>query len=138
MAIHIGRREFITLLSGAAMVWPVGARAQQFKLARIGALFIGLADAQSFKKEFQDGMRELGYVEGQNIAYEFRSAEGRLDQLPELAAELVRLKVDVIVALYTPCALAAKKATREIPVVIAAGEPLETGLVANLAHPGGN
>ena len=95
------RREFITLLGGAA-VWPFAARAQQSKVARIGALFIGLADAQSFKKEFQDGMRELGYVEGQNIAYEFRSAEGRLDRLPELAAELVRLKVDVIVALYVP------------------------------------
>src|SRR5262245_33431868 len=90
-------REFITLLGGVA-AWPLAARAQQSKVARIGALFIGLADAQSFKKEFQDGMRELGYVEGQNIAYEFRSAEGRLDRLPELAAELVRLKVDVIVA----------------------------------------
>src|SRR5262245_39641154 len=91
---QLKRREFITLLGGAA-AWPLTARGQQVKLARIGALFIGLADAQSFKKEFQDGMRELGYVEGQNIAYEFRSAEGSLDRLPELAAELVRLKVDV-------------------------------------------
>ncbi len=131
------RRNFIALLGGAA-VWPLAARAQQFKLARIGALFIGLADAQSFKKEFQDGMRELGYVEGQNIAYEFRSAEGRLDRLPELAAELVRLKVDVIVALYVPCALAAKQATREIPIVIIAADPVETGIVASLARPGGN
>jgi len=131
----VKRREFITLLGGATMVWPGGARAQQFKFARIGALFIGLADAQSFKKEFQDGMRELGYVEGQNIAYEFRSAEGRLDRLPELAAELVRLKVDVIVALYVPCALAA---TREIPIVIIAADPVETGIVASLARPEGN
>src|SRR6266436_915841 len=131
------RRNFIALLGGAA-VWPLAARAQQFKLARIGALFIGLADAQSFKKEFQDGMRELGYVEGQNIAYEFRSAEGRLDRLPELAAELVRLKVDVIVALYVPCALAAKQATREIPIVIIAADPVETGIVPSLARPGAN
>src|SRR5258708_22958499 len=131
------RRNFIALLGGAA-VWPLAARAQQFKLARIGALFIGLADAQSFKKEFQDGMRELGYVEGQNIAYEFRSAEGRLGRLTELASELVRIKVDVIVALYVPCALAAKQATREIPIVIIAADPIETGIVAGLAHPGGN
>jgi putative tryptophan/tyrosine transport system substrate-binding protein len=72
------RRAFISLLGGAT-AWPLAARAQQFKVARIGALFIGLADAQSFKKEFQDGMSELGYVEGQNIAYEFRSAEGWID-----------------------------------------------------------
>ena len=102
------RREFISLLGGAAAAWPLAARAQQSKVARIGALFIGLADAQSFKKEFQDGMRELGYVEGQNIAYEFRSAEGRLDRLPELAAELVRLKVDVIVPWFTPGAVSAR------------------------------
>src|SRR5262249_47382747 len=112
----------ITLLGGVAAAWPLGAHSQQPSMARIGALFIGLADAQSFKKEFQEGMRELGYVEGQNIAYEFRSAEGRVDRLPELAAELVRLKVDVIVALYVPCALAAKQATREIPIVIIAAD----------------
>src|SRR5438105_14110582 len=131
------RREFIALITGAA-AWPFATRAQQSKVARIGVLFIGLADAQSFKKEFQEGMRELGYVEGQNIAYEFRSAEGKLDRLPELAAELVRLKVDVIVALYVPCALAAKQATREIPIVIIAAEPIETGIVASWARPGGN
>jgi putative ABC transport system substrate-binding protein len=77
-------------------------------------------------------------MEGQNIAYEFRSAEGRLERLPELAAELVRLKVDVIVALYVPCALAAKQATREIPIVIIAADPVETGVVSSLARPGGN
>jgi putative ABC transport system substrate-binding protein len=77
-------------------------------------------------------------MEGQNIAFEFRSAEGKLDRLPELASELVRLKVDVIVALYVPCALAAKQATREIPIVIVAADPVETGIVASLARPGGN
>src|SRR5437763_11956949 len=131
------RREFITLLGGAA-AWPLAARAQQSKVARIGALYIGLADAQSFKNEFREGLRELGYVEGQNIAFEFRSAEGKLDRLPELASELVRLKVDVIVALYVPCALAAKQATREIPIVIIAADPVETGVVPSLARPGEN
>jgi putative ABC transport system substrate-binding protein len=91
------RREFITLLGGAPAVWPLAAGAQQSKVARIGALYIALADAESFQKELREGLRELGYVEGQNIAFEFRSAEGKLDRLPELAAEL-----DVIVALYVP------------------------------------
>jgi putative ABC transport system substrate-binding protein len=134
---QLKRREFITLLGGAA-AWPLAARAQQSKVARIGALYIGLADAESFKNELREGLRELGYMEGQNIAFEFRSAEGKLDRLPELAAELVRLKVDVIVALYVPCALAAKQATREIPIVIVAADPVETGIVAGLARPDGN
>src|SRR5438034_8884732 len=133
------RREFITLLGGAvAATWPLAARAQQSKVARIGVLYIGLADAQSFKTEFREGLRDLGYVEGQNIAFEFRSAEGKLDRLPELAADLVRLNVDVIVALYVPSALAAKQATREIPIVIIAAEPIETGIVASWARPVGN
>ena len=119
------RREFITLLGGAATVWPLSVYAQQSKIRRVGALYIGLADAELFKKE----LRDLGYAEGQNIAFEFRSAEGKLDQLRELASELVRLKVDVIVALYVPCALAAKQATREIPIVIIAADPIETGIV---------
>src|SRR5207247_5229518 len=131
------RRAFISLLGGAA-TWPLAARAQQSKLARIGALYIGTADAESFKKELREGLRELGYVEGKNIEFEFRSAEGKLDRLPQLAAELVRLKVDVIVALYVPCALAAKQATQEIPIVAIAGDPVETGIVPSLARPGGN
>jgi len=131
------RRAFITLLGGAA-AWPLTVRAQPSKVARIGVLYIGLADSDSFKKELREGLRELGFLEGQNISFEFRSAEGKLDRLPELASELVRLKVDVIVALYVPCALAAKQATREIPIVIIAAEPIETGIVASWAHPGGN
>jgi ABC-type uncharacterized transport system substrate-binding protein len=131
------RRAFIGLVGGAA-AWPLAARAQQSKIARIGALYIGLADAESFKKELSEGLREFGYIEGQNIAFEFRSAEGQLDRLPALAAELVKLKVDVIVALYVPCALAAKQATREIPIVIIAADPVETGIVSSLARPGGN
>jgi putative tryptophan/tyrosine transport system substrate-binding protein len=132
------RREFITLLGGAAAAWPLAARAQQPKLARIGALYIGTADEEAFKTNLRDGLRELGYVEGQNIAFEFRSAEGKLDRLPELAAELVRLKVDVIVAVYVPPSLAAKQATREIPIVVIVGDPVETGIVPSLARPGGN
>src|SRR5215217_611330 len=107
---HMRRREFLGALGGAVTAWPLAARAQESKMARIGALCIGIADAESFKNELREGLRELGYVEGQNIAFEFRSAEGKLDRLPELAAELVRLKVDVIVALYVPCALGAKQA----------------------------
>jgi len=130
------RRDFIAGISAAA--WSLAARAQPSKVARIGVLYIGLADAESFKKELREGLRELGYTEGQNVAFEFRSAEGKLDRLPELASELVRLKVDVIVALYVPCALAAKGATRDIPIVIVAADPVETGIVASLARPGGN
>ena len=116
----------------------LAARAQKSATSRIGALYIGIADETSFKHELREGLHELGYVEGQNIAFEFRSAEGKLDRLPELAAELVQLKVDVIVALYVPCALAAKQATREIPIVAIAGDPVETGIVPSLARPGGN
>src|SRR5262245_54462676 len=132
------RREFITLLGVAAAAWPIPARAQQSKVARIGVLYIGLADADSFRKEFVEGLRQLGHAEGTNIAFEFRSADGKLDRLPGLAAELVRLKVDVIVPLYVPSALAAKQATREIPIVMIAADPVETGIVASLARPGGN
>ena len=131
------RREFITLLGGAA-AWPLAAHAQQSKMARIGALYIGTADEELLKKELREGLRELGYVEGQNIAFEFRSAEGDLARLPDLAAELVRLRVDVIVTVYVPPSLAAKQATRDIPIVAIVGDPVETGIVSSLAHPGGN
>jgi putative ABC transport system substrate-binding protein len=131
------RRDFIALLGGAT-AWSFAARAQQAQMKRIGVLVIGNADVPSFGKELSEGLRELGRIEGQHYTIEFRSAEGQLSRLPELAAELVRLKVDVIVALFTPCALAAKQATREIPIVILAGDPLGVGLVASLARPGAN
>ncbi len=83
-------------------------------------------------------MRDLGYVEGKNIAFEFRSAEGKLDRLPQLAADLVAIKVDVIVALYVPPSLAAKQATRDIPIVVIVGDPIENGVVTSLSHPGEN
>jgi ABC-type uncharacterized transport system substrate-binding protein len=132
------RREFIALLGGAAS-WPLAALAQQPKVPTIGALVIGNISPEQFWREFRQGLRDLGYVEGQNIRFEFRSAEGHLDRLPELAAELVRLKVDIIVTWFTPTALAAKQATREIPIVMAeTGDPIGTGLVASLPRPGGN
>jgi putative ABC transport system substrate-binding protein len=110
----------------------------QPKVPTIGALVIGNINPEQFWREFRQGLRDLGYVEGQNI-FEFRSAEGHLERLPELAAELVRLKVDIIVTWFTPTALAAKQATREIPIVMAeTGDPIGTGLIASLARPGGN
>jgi ABC-type uncharacterized transport system substrate-binding protein len=117
------RRDFITVIAGSAAVWPLAARAQQTRVYRIGALLVGNADVDSFRKELREELRKSGYIEGQNLTIELRSAEEKLDLLPKLAAELVDLKVDVIVAVYTPCAIAAKQATREIPIVIMAGDP---------------
>jgi putative tryptophan/tyrosine transport system substrate-binding protein len=130
------RRDFIALL-GSAAAWPLPTHSQH-RIHRIGALVIGNADVPGFQKELRAGLRELGRVEGRDYAIELRSAEGQLGRLPELAAELVRLKVDTIVALYTPCALAAKQATREIPIVLISGDPLGTGLVESLSRPGAN
>src|SRR6516162_6882119 len=106
------RREFITLV-GAAIAWPVAARAQQPKVPTIGALVIGNTDPEEFWRVFRQGLRDLGYVEGQNVRFEFRSAEGQANRVPELAAELVRLKVDVIVTWFTPTTQAAKQATSQ-------------------------
>ncbi len=132
------RREFVAFLGGAAPVWPLVVQAQQLKVPRIGILILGNADAESFRTQMREELRQSGFVEGQNIFFDYRSADGRLDLLPGLAADLVALKVDVIVALYTPCALAAQRATHEIPIVIVSANPIETGLAASLAHPGGN
>jgi putative tryptophan/tyrosine transport system substrate-binding protein len=131
------RREFITLISGA-VAWPGFARAQHAKVYRIGVLLLGTADADSFKTQMREGLSKSGFIEKQNLEFEIRSAEGELDVLPSLAAELVALKVDVLVALLTPCALAAQKATSEIPIVVVSGDPLGTGLVKSLSHPGAN
>ncbi|TMJ78469.1 MAG: hypothetical protein E6G79_23190, partial [Alphaproteobacteria bacterium] len=133
------RRKFIGLLGGAAAMRALAAQAQQPKMPTIGALVIGNINPEQFWREFRQGLRDLGYVEGQNIRFEFRSAEGHLERLPELAAELVRLKVDIIVTWFTPTALAAKQATDKIPIVMAeTGDPIGTGLVASLPRPGGN
>jgi putative tryptophan/tyrosine transport system substrate-binding protein len=134
------RREFMSLFGAAAAAWPLAGRAQQpTKLPTVGALVLGSTDPEQFWRDFRQGLRELGYVEGQNIRFEFRSAQGQANRLPELAAELVRLKVDVIVTWFTPPTQAAKQATHEIPIVMAdTGDPIGTGLVASLPRPGGN
>ncbi len=134
------RREFIALLSIAAMAWPLGASAQQAaKVPRIGYLSGNLAANPHLPEAFRQGLRDLGYVEGRNVVIEYRDAEGKNERLPALAAELVALKVDVIVAGATPQSLAAKQATRTIPIVFAgAGDPVGSGLVTSLARPGGN
>src|SRR5262249_41707959 len=135
------RREFITLLGGAAAAWPLAARAQQAaKLPTIGYLGSGtpLTDSQ-WVAAFVQRMRELGWVDGRNVAIEVRWAEGRSERFAEIATELVRLKVDVILTHNTPPVLAAKQATSVIPIVFAsAGDPVGTGVVASLARPGGN
>jgi len=134
------RREFMSLFGAAAAVWPLAGRAQQpAKLPTVGALVLGSTDPEQFWRDFRQGLRDLGYVEGQNIRFEFRSAQGQANRVPELAAELVRLKVDVIVTWFTPPTQAAKQATHEIPIVMAdTGDPIGTGLVASLPRPGGN
>ena len=134
------RREFFTLLGGAA-TWPLAARAQQLgKVPTIGFLGSTTPAAQSeLTAAFIQRLRELGWVEGRTVAFEYRWAEGRSERFAELAAELVRLKVDVIVTHNTPPVLAAKQATSVIPIVFAtAADPVDTDIVASLARPGGN
>jgi putative tryptophan/tyrosine transport system substrate-binding protein len=135
------RRDFITLVGGTAAVWPLAARAQQGSRSwRIGMLDtasreLNEANLAAFKK----GLREHGYVEGQNLTIEYRSAEGRNERLPELMSQLLHLKIDIIVVRGTPEVLAVKNATNVIPVVMSAvGDPVGSGVVASLARPGGN
>ena len=140
MASYIARRKFLATLGGAA-AWPLAARAQQAgKIYTIGFLTPGsLEELAMVTAVFPDALRELGWIEGKNVAFERRYAENRPERLPELAAELVRLNVDVIVAIGTLAPLAAKQATTNIPIVMAAaGDPVGTGLVLSLARPGGN
>jgi putative ABC transport system substrate-binding protein len=141
MAIQIRRRKFLTTLGGAAVAWPLAALAQQAsKPPTIG--FLGAttpAGGGQLLAAFVQRLRELGWVEGRNVAIEIRWGEGRSERFAEIAAEFVRLKVDVILTHNTPPVLAAKQATSSIPIVFAtAGDPVGTGVVASLARPGGN
>ena len=137
----IRRREFVSLLGGVAAAWPFAARAQQpGKLPTIGFLVSGTPSSHGpWVTGFVQRLRELGWIEGRTLAIEYRWAEARADRAAEIAAEFVRLKVDVIVTYSTPPTLAAKQATSAIPIVFAAaGDPVGAGLVASLARPGGN
>jgi putative ABC transport system substrate-binding protein len=137
---QLKRREFITLLGGAAAAWPLAARAQQAgKLPTIGFLGANPSIESSRVAAFVQRLPELGWIVGRNLAIEYRWAEGRNERYAENAAELVRLKVDVIVTSATPPTVAAKQATAVIPIVFAAvTDPVGTGLVATLSRPGGN
>src|SRR5262249_11539070 len=140
MPVTIGRRQLIAALGGAAAAWPLAARAQQGKPALIGLLGSGTAAAQSeWTAAFVRRLRELGWTEGRNLTIEYPWAEGRSGRFAEVAADFVRLKVDVIVTHNPLPPLAAKQATSAIPIVFAtAGDPVGTGIVASLARPGGN
>src|SRR5215469_4810239 len=133
------RRAFITLLGGTA-AWPLAARAQQptKKIRSLGLLLPGLPEA-SMGKATRDRLRELGYTEGNDIVFEARWADGKMERLNELAAELARLQLDAIIAYTTPGAIAVRKATTTIPIVfLFVGDPVGSGVVPSLAHPGGN
>jgi putative ABC transport system substrate-binding protein len=137
----VDRRAFIGILAGGLLAAPLVAQAQPVgKVPRIGYLAGDSAAAHAqYAQAFSNGLRDLGYVEGKNLVIEFRWAEGKFERLPELAAELIRLPVDVIVAVGDPVIFAAKQATSSIPIVmVAVGDPVGRGFVASLARPGGN
>jgi len=140
MMPQIARRQFIFAVSSAAVAWPLSLRAQQVKrIPRIGVLLFGTPDTDPSLPAFLRGLRELGYVEAQNIAIEYRYAEGKPDRLPGLAGELVAINPDVIFALGGDVAPSARVATTTVPIVVAvSNDPVQAGLVTSLARPGAN
>jgi putative tryptophan/tyrosine transport system substrate-binding protein len=137
---HVRRRDFIKVIAGSAVAWPLAAHAQQPALPVVG--FVNAASAQNYSRQlaaFLKGLGETGYVDGRNVTIEYRWAEGRSDRLPAMVADLVRRKVAVIAATTTPALLAAKAATTTIPIVFEmASDPVRLGIVASLNRPGGN
>jgi putative ABC transport system substrate-binding protein len=140
MTVTIGRRQLLAALGGGAVAWPCAARAQQpGETPRVGYIRAGTPHNDPFREEFVRGMRDLGYVEGRNIAYEFRHYGDDVDSIPSLIGDLVRAKVDIIVVGGTAAIRAAQSATQSIPIVMgAAADPLESGVIGGLARPGGN
>jgi putative tryptophan/tyrosine transport system substrate-binding protein len=138
--VQLNRRKLLKVIGGLVTTcWVRSAAAQRLKVPIIGVLLVESPGSEQFRLQLKEELRKLGYVDGQSIRFEFRSDQGKGSRLPELAADLVQLKVDIIVTWFTPAARAAKEATREIPIVIAlAGNPVETGLIDSLARPGGN
>jgi putative tryptophan/tyrosine transport system substrate-binding protein len=132
------RRDFIALLASAATSWPLSVLAEQGKVAKIGVLLLGYPNPSIFIKGLREGLRDLGYEEGRSVELIIRSADGKAEVLASLAAELTRSQVNMIVAYPTTAGLAAQKATTELPIVAFGGDLEATGLITNLARPGGN